>query len=323
MSDPPESAIDGRPALLRGAVRLPSRRSSLPQKSPLGDEPKMIQHEESPRIDRRAFARRVAAIASGLWGLAGEAGGGVAPPAVAPIRVRIWSEGTAPHSVYPGDIDGAIGDSLRRAKDWKVTQARLGDPGSGLSDQDLDATAVLIWWGRLRQADVKDHRAQAIADRVRAGRLGFVALHASCGGKPFQELMGCPCEPSGWREDGKAERVAVVRPGHPIARGVAPFTIPRVAMFREPFKVPTPEDVVLSSTFEGGETFPSGLTWTIGRGRVAYFRPGHEGFPVFFPPRRPQGHRQRRPLGLARPSRLIGASGRPPASVGSMTSGRG
>lgn len=283
MSIPARYGTDGHPAEQR-VVRSPTCRLSLHQA--LRATSDMIQNEESPRFDRRAFARRVAATAAGFWSIAGEAQGGVAPApsaATVPVRVRIWSEGTAPRSVYPGDIDGAIGDSLRRAGGWKVTQSRLGDPGSGLTDRDLDATDVLIWWGRLRHADLKDHRAQAIADRVRAGRLGFVALHASCGSKPFQELMGCPCEPSGWREDGKAERVVVQSPGHAIARGLVPFTIPRVAMFSEPFNVPTPE-VVLSSTFEGGETFRSGLTWTIGQGRVAYFRPGHEAFPVFFHP---------------------------------------
>ncbi len=244
----------------------------------------MIHDEESPRFGRRAFARRVAAAAAGTWAIAGRAEGGIARAASPSVRVRVWSEGSAPRSVYPGDIDGAIGDALRRVKGLEVEQARLGDPDSGLSERQLDATDVLIWWGRLRHDDLRDDRARAIADRVRAGRLGFVALHASCGGQPFGLLMGSPCEPDGWRDDGRAERVLVEDRGHPIARGVAPFTIPRVAMFREPFKVPTPESVVLSSTFEGGETFRSGLTWTVGRGRVAYFRPGHEAFPVFFHP---------------------------------------
>jgi trehalose utilization protein len=45
-----------------------------------------------------------------------------------------------------------------------------------------------------------------------------------------------------------------------------------------------PEAVVPRSKFDGGETFRSGLTWTVGRGRVAYFRPGHDAFPVLFHP---------------------------------------
>ena len=127
-------------------------------------------------------------------------------------------------------------------------------------------------------------RSEAIVERVRAGTLGFVALHASCGSRPFRGLMGTACEPAGWRDDGRPERVTVKDPDHPIAKGVAPFTIPQTAMFAEPFEVPEPESVVFVSTWGPGETFRSGLTWTIGKGRVAYFRPGHDGFPVFFHP---------------------------------------
>ncbi len=96
--------------------------------------------------------------------------------------------------------------------------------------------------------------------------------------------MGTSCEPGRWREDGRPEHVRVHDPAHPIARGVAPFTIPRTDMFAEPFAVPDPEAVVLISSWDRGETMRSGLTWTIGRGRVVYLRPGHDAFPVLFHP---------------------------------------
>ena len=243
----------------------------------------MTNCESSSRFDRRSFLRRITVAASTAAGNSlREPSRVLARPEK--LRVLVWSEGTAPRSVYPGDVDGAIGDHLRRLPGLEIAQARLTDPSSGLSDQALDAADVLIWWGRLRHAEVPDARARAVADRVRAGQLGFVALHASCESKPFQDLMGCTCEPGGWRDDGRAERVTIEKPDHEIARGVAPFTIPRTAMYLEPFKVPQPEAVVLVSRFEGGETFRSGLTWTVGRGRVAYFRPGHDAFPVLFHP---------------------------------------
>lgn len=234
-------------------------------------------------IDRRAFVRRAAGLAAGAssLGLAGSAWGDA--PAK-PVRVRVWSEGTAPKAVYPHDIDGALADALAKQPGFAVARARLDQPGAGLSEAELDATDALIWWGRLRHGDLPDDRARAIAARVRAGRLGFIALHASCLSKPFVELMGGPCELGGFRDDGRPERVEVKAPGHAIARGVAPFTIPRTAMFAEPFRVPEPEAVVLVSTFDRGETFRSGMTWNVGKGRVAYFRPGHDGFPVFFHP---------------------------------------
>jgi trehalose utilization protein len=200
------------------------------------------------------------------------------------VRVLVWSEGTAPRSVYPDDVDGAIASDLKTRPGLSVRTARLSDPEAGLTDAHLDATDVLVWWGRLRHDDVPEDRASSIVQRVREGRLGLVALHGSCASKPFRGLMGTSCEPGAWREDGEPEHVVVRSPDHPIAHGVMPFTIPRSAMFAEPFAVPPPETIVLVSAWSGGETFRSGLTWTVDRGRVAYFRPGHDGFPVFFQP---------------------------------------
>lgn len=200
------------------------------------------------------------------------------------MRVRVWSEGTAPKSVYPQGVEGVLAEGLSRRSTLTVSAARLDEANAGLSDADLDASDVLIWWGRLRHDDVPDDRAQAVADRVKAGKLGLVALHASYASKPFQALMGCPCEPGGWREDGRAEHVSVALPKHPIAQGVSPFTIPRTCMYVEPFHVPEPESVVLVSSWDSGETFRSGLTWSVEKGRVVYLRPGDDSFPVLFHP---------------------------------------
>jgi trehalose utilization protein len=186
--------------------------------------------------------------------------------------------------VYPHDVDGALGDDLRRRKNLEVALARLDQPEAGLAGAALDATDVLIWWGRLRHDDLPEARSRAVVDRVRAGRLGFLALHSACVSKPFKMLMGTSCEPGGWSDDGRAERIEIKAPNHPIANGIAPFTIPRTAMYTEPFAVPNPETVVLVSSFDTGETFRSGLTWTIGQGRVVYFRPGNDAFPVLFHP---------------------------------------
>ena len=243
----------------------------------------MTQSDALQRMNRRSFARRVVAATAAAPGLSLLRARRAEAKADA-LRVRVWAEGTAPRSVYPDDVDGAIGDHLRRQRGLDVKRARLGDRDAGLSDEALDATDVLIWWGRLRHGDLPNSRARAVADRVRAGKLGFVALHASCGSKPFRELMGLSCEPGDWREDGRPERVTVESPDHAIARGVAPFTIPRTAMYAEPFQVPKPDTVVFVSKFEGDVTFRSGLTWTVGKGRVAYFRPGHDAFPILYHP---------------------------------------
>jgi trehalose utilization protein len=200
------------------------------------------------------------------------------------VRVRVWCEGTARPSVYPHDIDGAVAGDLRRREGLSVARARLGDPAAGLSDAALDATDVLVWWGRLRHDEVPADRVAAVVERVRGGQVGLVALHGAFASKPFRGLMGTSCEPARWREDGRPEHVRVQDPAHPIAQGVAPFTIPRTDMFAEPFAVPDPESVVLVSSWDRGETMRSGLTWTISRGRVVYLRPGHDAFPVLFHP---------------------------------------
>jgi len=238
------------------------------------------------RVDRRTFARTLLQTIPAV-GLAGLSRGRTAASmeVTGPVRARVWSEGAGAESVYPDGVDAALVEFLDQVPKLKTTRARLGDPQAGLSDEALDQTDVLLWWGRLRHDEVPDDRVEAVVQRVRAGKLGFLALYASCGGKPFRQLMNSmPCEPGSWREDGKPEYVSVQAPEHPIAAGVGSFTIPKTDMFSEPFAVPEPETVVLVSRWERGETVRSGLAWTVDKGRVAYLRAGPESFPVLYHP---------------------------------------
>jgi trehalose utilization protein len=237
------------------------------------------------RVDRRSFVRTIAGGMPALHVLGStHSNGQEPPPKDRPLRVRIWCECTAPKAVYPDDIDGALSEYLVRREGIHVARSHLGDPQAGLSDATLDQTDVLIWWGHLRHGDLPDDRAAAVVRRVQEGRLGFVALYASSSSKPFKQLMKTNCEPGGWREDGRPEFVSVKAPDHPIARGITPFTIPKTDMYCEPFSVPEPETVIFVSSWEKGETLRSGLTWTVGKGRVAYLRTGPDGFPVLFHP---------------------------------------
>jgi trehalose utilization protein len=236
-------------------------------------------------VDRRSFVRFVAGAFPmgrllGGWNVRGYE----EPKPRGPVRVHVWCEGTAPRSVYPDDIHGALAEQLGRLEGVQVTRGCLGDPNAGLADATLDATDVLIWWGRLRHDEVPDERAASIVRRVQEGRLGFVALYASCCSKPFKQMMNMSCELGSWREDGRPEHVSIQSPDHPIARGISPFTISKTDMFAEPFAVPEPDTVVLVSSWDHGETMRSGLTWTVGRGRVAYLRTGPEHFPILFHP---------------------------------------
>ena len=55
-------------------------------------------------------------------------------------------------------------------------------------------------------------------------------------------------------------------------------------MYGEHFDIPAPDELVFISWFEGGEVFRSGCTFRRGRGRIVYFRPGHETHPTYFDP---------------------------------------
>lgn len=89
------------------------------------------------------------------------------------------------------------------------------------------------------------------------------------------------CFPA-YRNDGKPSFVRVVKPDHPIVRGVpARFEIPHEEMYDEPFHVPEPDEVILEERWETGEWFRSGMLWTVGKGKVFYFRPGHETYPTY------------------------------------------
>ncbi|HEY3376135.1 MAG TPA: ThuA domain-containing protein, partial [Armatimonadota bacterium] len=94
-------------------------------------------------------------------------------------------------------------------------------------------------------------------------------------------MMGTSCLLR-WREAAEKERVWVVKPAHPIAAGLDPyFELPNEEMYGEHFDIPDPDDVVFVSWFEGGEVFRSGCCFTHGLGKIFYFCPGHEVYPIY------------------------------------------
>ncbi|MCX6856281.1 MAG: ThuA domain-containing protein [Verrucomicrobia bacterium] len=85
-----------------------------------------------------------------------------------------------------------------------------------------------------------------------------------------------------YRADGAPSHVTTLLPDHPIAKGLpAQWDIPQTEMYGEPFHVPTPDEIVFEERWDKGEHFRSACVWKVGKGRVFYFRPGHETFPVF------------------------------------------
>jgi len=203
------------------------------------------------------------------------------------IRVTVWNEGVHEKTseevrkVYPRGMGYQIGQYLEKQPGiGSVRVLELGDEGQGLTDKILDNTDVITWWGHVAHADVTDENAARVQERVLDG-MGFVGLHSAHMCKPFRRLMGTGCMLK-WRDVGERERLWVVDPGHPIADGVEEcFEIEKAEMYGEHFDVPAPDQLVFVSWFAGGEVFRSGCCWHRGKGKIFYFRPGHETFPIF------------------------------------------
>jgi trehalose utilization protein len=203
-------------------------------------------------------------------------------------RVTVWSEyrqersDDAVRAVYPDGIHAAIADGLREAG-LDVRTATLDDPDQGLGDALLAATDVLTWWGHVAHAELEDAVVDRVQRRVLDG-MGLIVLHSGHHSRIFRRLMGTSCDLK-WREADERERVWVVDPAHPIAEGLGDsFLIPQEEMYGEHFDVPAPDQLVLVSWFQGGEVFRSGCCYERGRGRIFYFRPGHETYPTYFRP---------------------------------------
>ncbi len=103
------------------------------------------------------------------------------------------------------------------------------------------------------------------------------------GGRVAHVRVDLPnCVFPGYRPDGAPSTVTVLRPGHPIMKGLPrQFEIPQTEMYDEPFHVPEPDAVLFREDWRHGGWFRGGLIWNMGKGKVFYFRPGHEQFPVF------------------------------------------
>lgn len=205
------------------------------------------------------------------------------------IKVTVWNEFRHEKiheevaKVYPNGIHNAIAEYLKKQPDIEVKTATLDEPEHGLTQEVLDNTDVLIWWGHMAHNDVKDEVVERVYNRVLDG-MGLIVLHSGHLSKIFRRLMGTSCRLK-WREAGEKERIWVVEPGHPIAEGIGEyFEIPHTEMYGERFDIPKPDELVFISWFEGGEVFRSGCCFYRGKGKIFYFRPGHETFPIYYQP---------------------------------------
>ncbi len=208
------------------------------------------------------------------------------------LRITVWNEGVheangAPASMatdYPDGIHGAIAAGLAELiPDAQIRTAVLADPEHGLTEDVLAETDVLLWWGHIAHDRVADEVVERVKRHVLGG-MGLLVLHSGHFSKIFTRLLGTTCSLK-WRNEAERELVWTVNPTHPIAAGIPqPLVIPHQEMYGEFFDIPTPDDLIFVSSFTGGEVFRSGVTFSRGRGRIFYFSPGDQEYPVYRQP---------------------------------------
>ena len=204
------------------------------------------------------------------------------------INITIWNEyiheqnDEAVKKIYPEGMHGCIKKFLEKNKEFNISTATLKEKDHGLTEDKLNKTDVLIWWGHLAHTKVEDMIVDRVQRRVLEG-MGLLVLHSGHESKIFSRLIGTNGSIASYRETGEKERIWVCNPAHPIANGLNTyFEIEKEEMYSEPFQIPLPDETVFISWFEGGEVFRSGLCYRRGNGKIFYFRPGHQTFPVYY-----------------------------------------
>ncbi|RDI47994.1 ThuA domain-containing protein [Falsibacillus pallidus] len=201
------------------------------------------------------------------------------------MHITVWNEyrhekkNPLVSEIYPEGIHGAIANALKE-DGYDVGTATLDEELHGLSDEVLNKTDVLVWWGHIAHEEVSDAIVDKVVERVWEG-MGLIVLHSGHFSKVFKKLMGTSCDLK-WREAGEKERLWVVDPSHPITNGIGEYIeLQQEEMYGEHFDIPAPDELVFMSWFEGGEVFRSGCTYRRGNGKIFYFRPGHETYPTY------------------------------------------
>ena len=133
----------------------------------------------------------------------------------------------------------------------------------------------------MAHGEVRDDIVEKVWKRVVFDGMGLVVLHSGHFSKIFKRLMGTSCDLK-WREANEKERIWILDPSHPIANGLPEyFELQQEEMYGERFDIPQPDHLVFVSWFKGGEVFRSGCCYHRGKGKVFYFSPGHETYPIY------------------------------------------
>ncbi len=201
------------------------------------------------------------------------------------IRVTVWNEYVHEREydgikkIYPDGIHGCIAGFLGKESGISTSTATLEMPEHGLTEEALKNTDVLIWWSHAKQEEVDDEVVERVCRHIRMG-MGFIGLHSAHYSKVMRKILGTGMTLH-WRH-GDTEKLWCVNPAHPIAKGVPScINLEKEEMYGEPFGIPQPDELVFVGWFSGGEVFRSGVTFTRENGKIFYFQPGHEEYPIY------------------------------------------
>ena len=123
------------------------------------------------------------------------------------IRVVVWDEQQPKQKpAYDNFLGNAIADYLKAKPGFEVKSVRLDDPQQGITDELLDHTDVVIWWGHIRNRDVKPEVGKRIVDRIKAGKLSLIALHSAHWSAPFVQAMWARTEEDAIKSIPEADR---------------------------------------------------------------------------------------------------------------------
>lgn len=202
------------------------------------------------------------------------------------MKVTVWNEylheknDDKVKAVYPNGIHTAIKEFLDKAG-YDTKTAVLEQEEHGLTDEVLENTDVLLWWGHMAHDKVEDSIVEKVYNRVLEG-MGLIVLHSGHYSKIFRKLMGTTCSLR-WREADECEYLWVIEPSHPIAEGIGDYVyLEKEEMYGERFDIPAPDELVFAGWFKGGEIFRSGCCYHRGHGKIFYFQPGHESYPIYY-----------------------------------------
>src|SRR5690606_19017901 len=98
------------------------------------------------------------------------------------INVTIWNEflhekkDDAVKAVYPDGIHMALKKGLHSDL-LNIRTATLEEHEHGLTEDVLNSTDVLVWWGHIGHDQVADHIVERVHQRVMDG-MGLIVLHS-------------------------------------------------------------------------------------------------------------------------------------------------